>query len=323
MNPTQTNNQTSALPYDIAPLKQGVLYEKSRAKYVYVIVIVGIILFQLIFAAALTNADHMITSRLQSVVAFIPVLIFTAALASIIVPFVAKRRYIRAVQAFALLNNLVAATDEELYGSIPANLQVSGAHSRKVSGYRFTFGSVPAVLFDYWFTTGSGKSSQSFHYAIASMTLTKDFPHLYLDGKVNGSNSQYEKEQRVELEGDFNKYFTLYMPEGSAAGALTVLSPDIMQTVIAQGQALDLEIDGHEAAASTAGYAFSRENFQRLVNCCNALSKELSELEVTWQPFLQASGQPYELKKTNRIWPAILAIGLYVVITIIRIINHH
>lgn len=222
--------------------------------------------------------------------------------------FIKGRLYKRSLRTFELKNNLQPMAQADLLAYVPQNLDVAGAYDAKAYGYRFTFGEIPTMLFDYRHSVGGGKYKRTYYYAIACLVLPKQYPHLYLDGKANGKFSQYQDNQKVALEGDFNNYFTLYMPEGSAAGSLSVLSPDVMQTVIDQGKALDLEINGTFAASSTAGYAFTQENFLRLVNCSKALAIELSQLDMTWQPLIKPNGQAYELKKINNTRAIIITI---------------
>ncbi len=300
--------------YDISPLKHGFLYDGTAlvrvSRLLLPIFLIGALL-PLAFAAG-----HKGSSVLPILVNAFQGAVFLFVFGGAFMAFVRGRLYKRALQTFELKNNLQPLAQADLLPYVPQNLQMPGAYGFKTYGYKFTLGTTPALVFDCSFSVGSGKYKRTYHYAIACLVLPKQYPHLYLDGKANGKYSQYQDNQKVALEGDFNNYFTLYMPEGSAAGALTVLSPDVMQTVIDQGKALDLEINGNFAASSTVGNAFTRENFLRLINCSKALATELNQLNVSWQPLLKPNGQTYELKKTNNtraiIMIAIVIIGYFV-----------
>ena len=59
-----------------------------------------------------------------------------------------------------------------------------------------------------------------------------------------GSNlpASFARDQRLSLEGDFDKYFTLYCPEGYEQDALYLFTPDIMARFIDSAAQLDVEI---------------------------------------------------------------------------------
>ena len=55
----------------------------------------------------------------------------------------------------------------------------------------------------------------------------------------------FSKNQVQSLEGDFDKYFTLYTQDGSQADALYVLTPDVMALLIDYASDYDIEIAGN------------------------------------------------------------------------------
>ena len=73
-------------------------------------------------------------------------------------------------------------------------------------------------------------------------------PHIVLDATSNnglfGSNlpSTFARSQRLSLEGDFDRYFSMYCPEGYETDALYLFTPDIMARFIDNAAALDVEI---------------------------------------------------------------------------------
>lgn len=102
---------------------------------------------------------------------------------------------------------------------------------------------------NYAYSTGSGKSQRSFRWGFASMALGTSLPHIVLDATGNnsllgGSNLPvgFSRDQRLELEGDFSKHFTLYCPRGYESDALYLFTPDIMARFIDHAAELDVEI---------------------------------------------------------------------------------
>lgn len=61
-------------------------------------------------------------------------------------------------------------------------------------------------------------------------------------GKFSNLSSAYKGSQRLSLEGDFDKYFTLYAPDSHKRDALYVFTPDVMQAMIDAAHEYDAEI---------------------------------------------------------------------------------
>lgn len=101
---------------------------------------------------------------------------------------------------------------------------------------------------NYQYTTGSGKNSTTYKWGYVAVKLDVPLPNIVLDALGNnaifGSNlpASFQKEQQLSLEGDFDKYFTLYCPEGYEQDALYLFTPDIMARFIDNAAQLDVEI---------------------------------------------------------------------------------
>lgn len=91
------------------------------------------------------------------------------------------------------------------------------------------------------------KNPYSNYFTIARVHLTKQFPHIILDSKKNGSGirnipSGYEN---LKLEGNFNNYFSLYEAKGEEVNVLSIITPDVMQVLIDSETRQDIEIAGN------------------------------------------------------------------------------
>ena len=101
---------------------------------------------------------------------------------------------------------------------------------------------------NYRYTTGSGKNETTHHWGYVAVKLSTPLPHIVLDATSNnalfGSNlpASFDKSQRLSLEGDFDRHFSLYCPHGYEADALYLFTPDIMVRFIDHAAALDVEI---------------------------------------------------------------------------------
>ncbi|MFS0734434.1 hypothetical protein ABC304_00755 [Microbacterium sp. 1P10UB] len=101
---------------------------------------------------------------------------------------------------------------------------------------------------NYRYTTGSGKNRTTHRWGYVAIKLDVPLPHIVLDALSNnglfGSNlpSSFDRDQRLSLEGDFDRHFALYCPNGYERDALYLFTPDIMARFIDNAAALDVEI---------------------------------------------------------------------------------
>jgi hypothetical protein len=85
--------------------------------------------------------------------------------------------------------------------------------------------------------------------AFVSLKLPRQLPHIILDStsnnflkKISEYNIELQGLQRLELEGGFINYFSLYVPQGYERDALYIFSPDIMELVVRYASGYDIEI---------------------------------------------------------------------------------
>jgi hypothetical protein len=81
------------------------------------------------------------------------------------------------------------------------------------------------------------------------MNLDRNLPNIVLDSKTNnglfGSTNlpaSFNRNQVLSLEGDFDKYFTLYCPKEYEQDALYIFTPDLMALLIDDASPFDVEI---------------------------------------------------------------------------------
>ncbi|MBX3098021.1 MAG: hypothetical protein KF761_00445 [Salinibacterium sp.] len=101
---------------------------------------------------------------------------------------------------------------------------------------------------NFRYTTGSGKNRSTHTWGFMALQLDRALPQMVLDSKTNnglfGSNlpATFRKDQILHLEGDFDKYFTLYCPNQYERDALYVFTPDLMVLLIDNAAPFDVEI---------------------------------------------------------------------------------
>jgi hypothetical protein len=97
---------------------------------------------------------------------------------------------------------------------------------------------------DGWTVTASYDTSAVKTYGYIAITLERAVPQLVLDSKRNGSSipMMIGGGQKLALEGDFQKHFTLYAPKGYERDALYIFTPDLMALLIDETGDFDVEV---------------------------------------------------------------------------------
>lgn len=152
------------------------------------------------------------------------------------------------------------------------------------SSGNLTNGNAYSVM-HYRYTTGSGKNKRTHLYSMLHFQISKHLPHIVLDSHTNDELTSsipvyFNDGQRIVLEGDFNKHFDLYAPEGYSVEALDIISPDFMQELITSQAAYDIEINGNSVYLITDDYV----NYGQLETAANRLNMHLAYKMSVWQP---------------------------------------
>lgn len=99
------------------------------------------------------------------------------------------------------------------------------------------------MIAGYLYTVGSGKNRHEIQTEFARVKLSRAVPHIYLNGKHNSIylNVNDYHARRLELEGDFNDFFTVYTPPDYQVDVLQLLTPDVMLALRELGSEYDFE----------------------------------------------------------------------------------
>jgi hypothetical protein len=114
-------------------------------------------------------------------------------------------------------------------------------HFRSVEGRFFDTG-------NFQYVVSSGKSSSTITWGFLALHLERRLPHMLLDSLQNnmfgmtGIAGLFARDQVLSLEGDFDRYFTLYCPKQYERDALYVFTPDLMALCIDEAAPFDVEI---------------------------------------------------------------------------------
>ncbi len=112
------------------------------------------------------------------------------------------------------------------------------------------FQNLPLTLFSYHYTIGYGKGARTYFYTIFRLDYPTPLPPIFLQVKGHdfgeGIFDHFSKNdpEKIQLEGDFNQYFTLYTKKSFETEALQVLSPDFMVKIQDEWKNFSLEFVG-------------------------------------------------------------------------------
>jgi len=163
-----------------------------------------------------------------------------------------KQRRISAKIAFFSEQNGLSFTrtvDNPTYTGMLFNVgkdrQLNNIITSRLSRPKFEIGNLK-------YTIRAGESQTTYTKGYIRIELERNLPQIVLDATSNnlkmfGKNMtnlpvDFQKSQRMSLEGDFDKYFSLYAPKEYERDALYIFTPDLMALMIDNVSAFDAEI---------------------------------------------------------------------------------
>jgi hypothetical protein len=159
----------------------------------------------------------------------------------------------------------------------------SRGHSRKIFDVLIgNYRDYPARIFTYEYTVQEGKHSHTYYSTVCELTYASSLPHIVLlrqelfglNGDV-GLLSGLDFMQKTELEGDFNKYFKLYIEKNADIAVRELLQPDIMQDFISKFTNKDLEIKDSKVYIMQPGQLSTRQDYLALHELADTLIDKL------------------------------------------------
>ncbi|HSE61499.1 MAG TPA: hypothetical protein VLA88_04360 [Candidatus Saccharimonadales bacterium] len=266
--------------------------------------------------------------------AFSPFLIFAAAVIGFFWYGSSMKAHNKtAYQAFADANHFTYKEDGSKDDHGPGTLFIHG-HSPKTSDV--ITGTRPDglafCLFHHHYDTGSGKSRTTHQATVVRITLRRILPHMVIDSHVEGgaNNSSvlpiaFDRSQRIELEGDFNKYFSCYAPDTYGVSLLTIIGPDAMWALMEHAAACDIEIIDNNLYFYWPHTANSRSEYETIFNTINGVLKEIGSKLTTADIYAtkeqarvhasSANAQGVRLVSHKKMWgglSAVIFVGIWV-----------
>lgn len=139
-----------------------------------------------------------------------------------------------------------------------------------------------------------------------SLRLPRALPHLIIDARGNGSlRTLLPGTQRLSLEGDFDRFFTTYVPEGYERDALELLTPDVMACLIDYGSRWDIEVidDRLQLASSRVTARSDGAESAALLYFAELVGAELVHQAASYSdPRAQIAAQGRRLRGRSTAW---------------------
>lgn len=150
------------------------------------------------------------------------------------------------MQTFAKENNLKYMQKLETENFTGRLFQV-GHSKQAVYGMFGDYKNYPLKIFNYYYTVGSGKNSQTYRFTVCEINFKNlDFPHIFLK---SDSMSRYgtqdfigqDKDIKISLEEQFDKKFNLYCTQDYEIETLQIFTEDLLKYLLENGNNFSIE----------------------------------------------------------------------------------
>lgn len=185
----------------------------------------------------------------------------------------------QAYAVFAKDNEMVYSPTTSEFGS--GSLFLNGYDKKGSTEFKGEIDGLPFRLFQYNYSSGGGKHSRNYDAMVARIVLPRALPHMVIDSEVENDETgnsilplNFDASQKIELEGDFARYFNLYAPDKYGVTALTVLAPDVMDCLMRNAALCDIEIIDNNMYFYWPNVARKPEEFETIFRSVDAVVKE-------------------------------------------------
>jgi hypothetical protein len=184
---------------------------------------------------------------------------------------------------FAIDNQLMPA--DAVFTPLPRAITRQGAEGMMTSNAfeLMLDNGATCQVYDYKYTVGSGRSEETYYFSVLTFPVQATFPQLFLDSRKSHVSTEFAASQKLQLEGDFNDYFDLYAPIGEQIDVLSVLSPDVMQSLVDMGTPYDIALEGTNVFICSKQHFYTSAGLPHALAFASKLDDELSQRSVSWQ----------------------------------------
>jgi hypothetical protein len=153
-------------------------------------------------------------------------------------------------------------------------------------------------LFMYKYTIGYGRNSQTYDRAVMEVNFNIELPSFVLRRhKIMGileeegeSLRRFGYTEKINLEGDFNKHFEVFIKPNSQVDVLSILTPDIMEILIGLDK-YELELTPNGIFyVYCRGYISNKESLIDIYKIVEAITEKIGSYAKQEKVLNQVSG---------------------------------
>ena len=200
----------------------------------------------------------------------------------------------------------------------PVNPSLFRARFALWQGGRTTVPPLQIAIAQYSGTDADPKGPRNtFRYM--ELALPRRLPHIMIDARGNGSlRTMLPGTQKLSLEGDFDRYFSVYVPAKYERDALELLTPDVMVCLIDHGRQWDIEIVDDRLVVASRRWARSsdRAEYTAMLYFSELIGAELGYQAKTYtdpraqKPRSQVAEAGRRLRRRSAAWATAAFIGI-------------
>ncbi|HUP26594.1 MAG TPA: hypothetical protein VM124_03055 [Candidatus Limnocylindrales bacterium] len=184
------------------------------------------------------------------------------------------------VKAFAAANGFEFESEivKRKYLGVIFNRGEEGSSTHNIKGiYR----NLEFEVFNYSYRPDSGLPER--RYGVIMVELLRELPHIIFDSRANniaglsnlGLNLQ--SRQEFQFEGDFNKYFRVFVPENYQRDVLYFMTPELMQLMVSKAGLLDMEVVGAKLFFYGGEFSFKKAQLEEIFELIAGVGGEFTE----------------------------------------------
>jgi len=155
-------------------------------------------------------------------------------------------------------------------------------HSRKIEDViSGKYLGLPICFFTFSCTIGYGRNAKHVIFTACEIHYKTNLPRIFLDAlRHDFLNADIFTKpsygEIISLEGDFNEYFTLYVPKGFEREALQIFAPDVMAKLIDNSKQFDLEFFGDHLYIYSSKTIDTKQDLSSIYSLAKILITELA-----------------------------------------------
>lgn len=120
------------------------------------------------------------------------------------------------------------------------------------------------------------------------INLPKKLPQIFINSlasdHIKGPDYLFAPGQKLSLEGNFDQYFQVFAPKKAQSLTLSILTPDIMETLTTYGKKFDIEIiENHIYIISASKLFIKKTQEKSLMEIARKLLEEIDHKLASWQ----------------------------------------